>query len=424
MSQPVDGRSPMKKAKPFCISKKEVWEAYQRVQVNKGAAGTDGQTIEDFEKKLKKNLYKIWNRMASGSYFPPPVRTVKIPKKSGGERSLGIPTVADRIAQQVAKARLEPEVDSRFHADSYGYRPGKSALDAVGQARQRCWRYDWVIDLDITAFFDNLDQSLLLRAVKKHASQQWMVLYIERWLKAPVQGEDGRMVPREKGTPQGGVVSPLLANLFLHYALDRWMAANYAQVPFERYADDVIVHCRTEREAKEVRTAIAERLRDCGLELHPEKTKIVYCKDELRKGKHTNEKFDFLGYEFRPRRSKSRTGKVFLNFSPAISTTAAKAIRDTIRSWKIPTYSNKAIEELSRLYNPMIRGWLQYYGRFYRTALRSIVRQLDRELVLWAKRKYKKLRVHVRRAPHWIASISRRCPELFAHRELARSVAP
>ena len=387
MSQPVDGRSPMKKAKPFCISKKEVWEAYQRVKANKGAAGTDGQTIEDFERKLKKNLYKIWNRM-------------------------------------VVKAKLEPEVDAGFHVDSYGYRPGKSALDAVGQARQRCWRYDWVIDLDIKAFFDNLDQSLLLRAVKKHASQQWKVLYIERWLKAPVQGEDGRLVPRAKGTPQGGVVSPLLANLFLHYALDRWMAANYAQVPFERYADDVIVHCRTEREAKEVRTAIAERLRDCGLELHPEKTKIVYCKDGLRKGKHTNEKFDFLGYEFRPRRSKNRNGKVFLNFSPAISTTAAKAIRDTIRSWKIPRCSNKALEELSRLYNPIIRGWLQYYGRFYRTALRSIVRQLDRELVLWAKRKYKKLRAHVRRARHWIASISRRCPELFAHWELVRSVAP
>src|SRR6202051_4455982 len=227
MSQPVDGRSPMSEAKPFCISKKEVWEAYKRVKANKGAAGVDEQSIEDFEKKLKKNLYKIWNRMASGSYFPPPVRTVKIPKKSGGERSLGIPTVADRIAQQVVKAKLEPEVDAGFHVDSYGYRPGKSALDAVGQARQRCWRYDWVIDLDIKAFFDNLDQSLLLRAVKKHASQQWMVLYIERWLKAPVQDETGRLVPREKGTPQGGVAGHLLANLFLPYALDRWVGGHF-----------------------------------------------------------------------------------------------------------------------------------------------------------------------------------------------------
>ena len=232
----------MNEAKPFCISKKEVWEAYQKVKSNKGSAGIDGQTIEDFEKGLKKNLYRIWNRMSSGSYFPPPVRTVKIPKKSGGERSLGIPTVADRIAQQVVKARLEPEVDSLFHPDSYGYRPGKSALDAVGQARQRCWQNDWVLDLDIRAFFDNLDQNLLMRAVKKHASQRWMVLYIERWLKAPVEQEKGQLVPRQKGTPQGGVASPLLANLFLHYAFDRWMATYYPSVPFERYADDIFVH--------------------------------------------------------------------------------------------------------------------------------------------------------------------------------------
>jgi RNA-directed DNA polymerase len=288
----------MSEAKPFCISKKEVWEAYKRVKENKGAAGVDEQSMEDFEKKLKKNLYKIWNRMSSGSYFPPPVRTVKIPKKNGGERKLGIPTGADRIAQQVVKARLEPEVEPLFHADSYGYRPGKSALDAVGQARERCWRYDWVLDLDIKGFFDNLSQDLLLRAVKKHAPEQWIILYIERWLKAPMQEEDGWLVAREKGTPQGGVASPLRANLFLHYALDRWRAAHYPHVSFERYADDVIVHCKTEKEAQEMRKAIAERLQTCGLELHPEKTKIVYCKDDFRKGKYPNEKFDFLGSTF------------------------------------------------------------------------------------------------------------------------------
>ena len=405
----------MNEAKSFCISKKEVWEAYQRVKLNHGAAGIDGQSVEDFEKRLKKNLYRIWNRMSSGSYFPPPVRTVKIPKKSGGERSLGIPTVSDRIAQQVAKARLEPEVDPKFHGDSYGYRPGKSALDAVGQARQRCWRNDWVLDLDIKAFFDNLDQQLLMRAVKKHASQRWMVLYIERWLKAPVQEENGQLVPRQKGTPQGGVISPLLANLFLHYALDRWLATHYPRVSFERYADDVIVHCRTEWQAKEMRRAIAKRLLDCGLELHPEKTQIIYCKDDLRKERHTVEKFDFLGYEFRPRKSKNRNGKVFTNFSPAVSTKAAKAMRVTVRSWRLRNCSDQSIEQLSRQYNPVIRGWFRYYGRFYRTALYSIVRQLDQELVHWARQKYKKLRGHVRRARKWLAAVSRRKPELFAH---------
>jgi RNA-directed DNA polymerase len=414
MSQPDNGRSPRNEAKPFCISKWEVWEAYKRVKANKGAAGVDEQSIEDFEKRLKKNLYKIWNRMSSGSYFPPPVRTVKIPKANGGERKLGIPTVSDRIAQQVAKSRLEPEVDRLFHADSYGYRPGKSALDAVGTARERCWRYDWVVDLDIKSFFDNLDQNLLMRAVKKHAKDRWMVLYIERWLKAPVQEEDGQLIPREKGTPQGGVASPLLANLFLHYALDRWLTVHYPRVPFERYADDVIAHCKTEKEAQEVRAAIAVRLKECGLELHPEKTKIVYCKDDDRRRRYPNEKFDFLGYAFQARRSKNRQGEHFINFSPAVSNKAATAIRAEIRSWNLPKRSDKAIEDLSHMFNPIIRGWIRYYGRFYPSALYPTMRQLDRDLALWAKRKYKKLRHHLRRATHWIARISRRAPGLFA----------
>jgi RNA-directed DNA polymerase len=414
MSQPDNGRSPMNEAKPFCISKWEVWEAYKRVRANKGAAGVDEQSIEDFEKRLKKNLYKIWNRMSSGSYFPPPVRTVKIPKANGGERKLGIPTVSDRIAQQVAKSRLEPEVDRLFHADSYGYRPGKSALDAVGTARERCWRYDWVVDLDIKSFFDNLDQNLLMRAVKKHAKDRWIVLYIERWLKAPVQEEDGQLIPREKGTPQGGVASPLLANLFLHYALDRWLTVKYPRVPFERYADDVIAHCKTEKEAQEVRAAIAVRLKECGLELHPEKTKIVYCKDDDRRRRYPNEKFDFLGYAFQARRSKNRKGEHFINFSPAVSNKAATAIRAEIRSWNLPKRSDKAIEDLSHMFNPIMRGWIRYYGRFYPPALYPTMRQLDRDLALWAKRKYKKLRHHLRRATHWIARISRRAPGLFA----------
>src|SRR6266852_3828169 len=405
----------MGEAKPFCISKQEVWEAYQRVKANKGAAGVDEQSIAGFEKRLKQNLYKIWNRMSSGSYFPPPVRTVRIPKTNGGERKLGIPTVSDRIAQMVVKSRLEPEVDPLFHPDSYGYRPGKSALDAVGRARQRCWRSDWIIDLDIKGFFDNIDQNLLMRAVKKHAKEKWIVLYVERWLQAPIQEEDGRQIQRERGTPQGGVASPLLANLFLHYAFDRWIAAKYPQVQFERYADDAIVHCRTEAEAQEVRAAIAARLEECRLELHPEKTKIVYCKDDDRRRTYPNEKFDFLGYTFRPRRSKNRKEKHFINFSPAVSDKAVRAIRAEIRSWSLPRRSDKSIEDLSRMFNPIVRGWLQYYGRYYRSALYPPMQQLDRALARWAYRKYKKLRGHLRRATHWIARMSRRDSRLFAH---------
>jgi RNA-directed DNA polymerase len=405
----------MSEAKPFSISKWEVWEAYQKVKANQGAAGVDGQSIAEFETREKDNLYRIWNRMSSGSYFPPPVRTVNRPKANGGERTLGIPTVSDRIAQMVVKSRLEPVVDPLFHPDSYGYRPGKSALEAVGQTRQRCWKLDWVIDLDIKGFFDNIDHDLLMRAVKKHAKDKWVVLYIERWLKAPAQEEDGHMTARGKGTPQGGVCSPLLAHLVLHYAFDRWMQRTYPHLSFERYADEAIGHCRTEAEAPEVRRAIAVRMQECLLELHPEKTKIVYCKDDDRRGTYPNEKFDFLGYTFRPRRSKNWKGKFFINFSPAVAAKAGKEIRAEIRSWQLHLRSDKSIEDLSRMFNPKIRGWLQYYGRYYRSALYPMMRQLNRSLARWAYRKYKKLRGHKRRAAHWIARISRRDPGLFAH---------
>jgi RNA-directed DNA polymerase len=406
----------MNEAKSYRISKQEVWKAYEKVKANKGAAGVDEESIEDFDKRLKDNLYKIWNRMSSGSYFPPPVRSVEIDKEGGGKRKLGIPTVSDRIAQMVVKSRLEPEVDPLFVPDSYGYRPRKSALEAVGRARQRCWEHDWVIDLDIKGYFDNLDHELMDRAVRKHAKEKWAVLYIERWLKAPAQEEDGQRVEREKGTPQGGVVSPLLANLFLHYAFDLWMRRKYPHLPFERYADDVIVHCRTEKQAQEVRAAIALRMQECRLELHPTKTKIVYCKDDDRRRTYAQEKFNFLGYTFRPRRSKnSKNGKFFINFSPAIAEKASKAIRDEIRRWKLPKRSDKSLDDLSRMFNPKIRGWFQYYGRYYRSALYPLVQHLNRLLALWAKRKYKKLRGHFRRARHWVARISRRDPRLFAH---------
>jgi RNA-directed DNA polymerase len=403
------------KAKSWSIPKRWVWDAYKRVKANGGAAGVDDQSIEEFEADLKNNLYKLWNRMSSGSYFPPPVKRVHIDKRGGGKRPLGIPTVSDRIAQAVVKGYLEPELEKHFHPDSYGYRPKKSALDAVGVARERCWRYAWVLDLDIKSYFDSISHELLLRAVRKHTDCPWVLLYIERWLKAPVQLEDGTLEPREKGSPQGSVISPLLANLFLHYTFDRWMTKHYPSVPFERFADDALCHCVSEEQAKKLRDALEKRFAECGLQLHPEKTKIVYCKDEDRRGNFLHEKFDFLGYGFRARRSKNRWGKFFINFSPGISKAATKAICGEIRGWQLRCRIDRWIDDLARMFNPIIRGWITYYGRYYKSALYPALRYLDQCLAGWAMAKYKRLRRHRRRAAQWVRKTASRDPRLFAH---------
>jgi len=406
----------LSKAKPFSISKRVVFESYKRVKANKGAAGVDKESISDFEKDLKNNLYKIWNRMSSGSYFPPPVRVVEIEKKDGGQRRLGVPTVADRIAQMVVKMYLEPFVEPHFHPDSYAYRPNKSAIQAVGVARKKCWRYDWVLDLDIRGFYDNIDHDLLMRAVRKHTDCKWILLYIERWLKAPAQLEDGSLVDRDKGTPQGSVISPLLANLFLHYAFDEWMRRNYPNILFERYADDIIVHCKSEKQAKWIKSIIENRLLECKLELHPEKTQIVYCKDDDRRGNYVNEKFDFLGYTFRPRRVKARRrNRFFVGFNPALSNKAAKSMGDTIRGWEIHLMSDKSIEDISRVINSVLRGWINYYGQYYRSALYPILNQLNKALRKWAMRKYRRLRGRKRKATLWLRRIARRDRGLLAH---------
>jgi RNA-directed DNA polymerase len=408
------------KAKPFCISKWEVWEAYKLVKANKGSAGVDGQSIAEFEEDLKNNLFKIWNRMSSGSYFPPPVRRVNIPKDNGKTRPLGIPTVSDRIAQTVVKRYLEPIVEEYFHADSYGYRPGKSAIEAIGVARQRCWRYDWVLDLDIKGFFDNIDHDLLMRAVRKHTDCKWVLLYIERWLNAPAQLEDGSLIHRDKGTPQGGVISPLLANLFLHDAFDIWMQRQYPQIPFERYADDGICHCRSKAEAERLRVTIEKRFAECELELNLQKTKIVYCKDDDRRGNYPEQKFDFLVFTFRPRRAKNRRGKLFVGFTPAISNRAKKSICDTMRRWKMHRQTDKSLDELARVVNPVLRGWINYYGSFYKSALYRVFQHLNNILVQWASRKYKRLRGYDQRASQWLQGVFHRQPKLFAHWQLSQ----
>jgi RNA-directed DNA polymerase len=409
----------MAEDKPFCISKWAVWEAWTRVRANRGAAGIDDVSVAEFEKKLKNNLYRIWNRMSSGSYVPPPVKRVMIPKPDGRERPLGIPTVGDRVAQMVVKMYLEPKVEPQFHPDSYGYRPGKSALEAVGTCRRRCWRYDWVVDLDIKGFFDNIDHSLMMHAIRKHTDCKWVLLYVERWLKAPVELGDGTRLPRERGTPQGGVASPLLANIFLHHVFDTWMAREFPGCPFERYADDVVIHCRTEAEAQGVRRAVEQRLLQCKLEAHPEKTRIVYCRDSNRTKEYPRIQFDFLGYGFKPRRARnSRDGRYFISFTPAIGRKAMKSIVRAVRDWGIHAASEKELDDFSRMFDRYIRGWVNYYSRYYPSALHRTFDCINRRLVRWAMKKYKRYRGHQRRATQWLRCVARKQPELFAHWQL------
>ena len=406
----------MTATKPFTIAKGLVYEAYKAVKANAGAAGVDRQTLEDFESDLKSNLYQIWNRMSSGSYFPPPVKAVAIPKKSGGERILGVPTVADRVAQMVVKQAIEPALEAKFLPDSYGYRPGRSALDAVGVTRERCWRYDWVLEFDIKGLFDNIDHALLRRALRKHVVCEWAMLYLGRGLTAPLQLADGTRVERTRGTPQGGVVSPVMANLFMHYAFDVWMRRTWPGTPWCRYADDGLVHCRTEHEAQAIKTALQARLQHCGLQMHPDKTKIVYCKDGQRKGTYPTTQFDFLGYTFRPRLVKNRKrNSMFVSFTPAVSNAALKSMRQTTRTLNYRNRTNLSLTDIARLHNPILRGWLEYYGRFYPSALYPVWRHFNRTLVAWAMKKFRRLTGRKIRASRFLQGLAAKCPYLFVH---------
>jgi RNA-directed DNA polymerase len=382
----------------------------------------DGQSIAEFEADLENNLYRLWNRMSSGSYLPPPVRRVDIPKGDGKTRPLGIPTVADRVAQMVVKRYLEPILEPEFDKDSYGYRPGRSAHAALAAARQRCWRYDWVLDIDIKGFFDNIDWTLLMKALRWHTECRWVLLYVERWLKAQECMPDGSLVCRERGTPQGGVVSPILANLFLHYTFDVWMRRNHSEIPFERYADDIVCHCCSEAQARALYGALEQRFVACKLELHPQKTKIAYCKDANRCGNYPVRQFDFLGYTFRPRRSMNRRGELFTSFSPAVSAKAAKAMRATIRRWRLHNRSDLGLDDLVRWTHSVIRGWVRYYGRFCPSELQRSLQTLDAFLVRWAQRKYKRLKRHKSRAWDWLARLQSRQPALFPHWPLGMAV--
>jgi group II intron reverse transcriptase/maturase len=403
------------KTKPFNIDKKLVYDAYKAVKANAGAAGVDGQSLEMFDKDLMRNLYKIWNRMSSGSYFPPAVRAVSIPKKNGGQRLLGVPTVADRVAQMVVKKIVEREVEPIFLSDSYGYRPNKSAIEAIGVTQVRCRQYDWVLEFDICGLFDNIDHTLLLKAVRKHVKCKWSLLYIERWLTVPMEMEDGTRVERTKGTPQGGVISPVLANLFLHYTFDAWMAREYPDLPWCRYADDGLVHCRIEAEALAAKAKLAARFAECHLEMHPAKTKIIYCKDGKRRGNYPSMKFDFLGYCFRTRKSMNRKHEVFMGFGPQVSAASLKAMRQKIRDLNIRKITFVELANIAHKLNPILQGWLNYYGVYTPAAMRTVWQYVNSTLVAWVMRKYKRFKGRKIQAAQMIKIIAIKRRRLFVH---------
>ena len=413
---PTERKESTEMTRQYQIAKKTVEFAWKQVKEKGGAAGVDNESIKDFEGDLEGNLYKIWNRMTSGSYFPPAVKEVEIPKRTGGMRKLGIPTVADRVAQTVAKLYIEPLVEPTFHTDSYGYRPKRSQHNAIEIARNRCWKYDWVLEIDIKGYFDNIDHDLMLELLQGYTVEPWVVLYVQRWLKADVQGTGGTTHKREKGSPQGSVISPVLSNIFLHHAFDAWMANNHSNNPFERYADDIIVHCSTLEQACRLKESIAARLAEWKLTINEEKSRIVYCKDSGRPGDNEPNTFTFMGYTFKPRRAVNRkTGEPFTSFQPAIGHQAQMDIYESIRNWKLSKRIHHDLEDICKDLRPEIRGWWNYFGKFYKSALDPVADHIDAHLVRWAVRKFKRLKESKRKGYQWLTSLKARSPELLPH---------
>ena len=404
----------MSGGKAYEISQQEVLQAYRQVKASKGAGGVDGVDFDRYESNLNNNLYKLWNRMSSGSYFPNAVKGVEIPKKNGKKRLLGIPTIEDRVAQMVVRNRLEPKVEPIFLEDSYGYRPNKSALDAIRVTRERCWKYEWVLELDIVGLFDNIDHEMLLKAVKAHSNEKWVNLYIERMLKADIVMPNGERRKRTSGTPQGGVISPTLANLFMHYAFDVWMRYNFPQLKWARYADDAVIHCVSKRQAIYVKGRLGRQLQICKLELHPEKTRIVHCTSDRYPRKDELNSFTFLGYTFRTRWTKTKDGKFFNAFTPAVSTEAGKAFRKKIKDYRL--YKGiGSLQGFAEAINPIVRGWMNYFMAYGKREAVKCIDYVNRSIVSFIMRFYKKQGKNKKKAWAIASTIARDCKDLFYH---------
>ena len=390
------------------ISRKMVWQAYWKVKANKGCAGVDEIDWEYFDKNRNALIYKLWNRLTSGSYFPNAVKRVAIPKKGGGQRFLGIPTLLDRIAQEVVRTHLEQIVEPLFHQSSFGYRPGRSCHQAIQQSCSNSMNHDFAIDLDIKGFFDNIDHELMMKAVKHYCSDKWVLLYVERWLKAGILQTDGIITTPTQGTPQGGVISPLLANLFLHVVFDKWMEKNHPEKPFERYADDIVVHCKTEKQAQYMLREIKSRMTNCKLELHPEKTRIINLRgksqNRFRKG------FDFLGFTIRPAAYKHK-GKIKAVPGIFVSQKSKTGIMQKFREMNIHKWRTP-IEHIAQKINPVIRGIINYYHKFQRNDMRQIWNILNVRLLKWVKweKDFGK-----KRALNYLRVRYKEDPGLFAH---------
>jgi group II intron reverse transcriptase/maturase len=402
-------------SKTVPVTKEMVKVAYRKVKSNQGSAGIDKQSLEEFQKDLSNNLYVLWNRLSSGSYMPKPVRSVSIPKSNGKKRVLGIPTVSDRIAQQVVKDYLEPRLEAQFQENSYGYRPLKSAHQAVTAVQENVRQYAWVIDMDIKSFFDEVDHELLMKAVERHVPEKWVNMYVRRWLESPAQQSDGTLIQKEgRGTPQGGVISPLLANLFLHYVLDKWLSKHYPGIAFVRYADDIVIHCQTETEAKQLQEAIRARLTECKLRLSEEKTKVVHCQNYRRpKKKDYGKKFDFLGFTFKPKTIPSNRGGLFLGYGCAISQKSQTRIVEGWKQLNLHRRSDLTIQDIANLVNPQMLGIIRYYGKFKLLELTRLMRHFELRLVKWVLNKYKKFKGSYSAAYRWIKYLKRSYPTMF-----------